>query len=142
LAEYSAEASRFRSAGAEVAAISVDDTSRSAALREQLKLKFTLLCDPDRAVVKSYGLLNIEEMGGIAYPAVFVIDRERVIRFRALETMARRTDVKELVGLVRSIVKGGAEAASEPRQRGIWPGEMFFRAGINMMLRGVRVPWK
>lgn len=122
----------------------MDDAARSAPLREQLALKFPLLCDPDRTVVKSYGVLNTKEMGGIAYPAVFVIDRDRdrVIRFRALETVARRTDINQLLELVRGLGKGSAESASQPRQHGLWPGEMFFRATMNAILRGVRVPRK
>ena len=138
MADYSSFADKFRSAGAEIAALSVDDTKRSAALREQLSLKFPLLCDSDRAVVTQYGLLNTREMGGIAFPAVFVIDRDRKIRFRALETVARRVHVKQLVEFVGSIGKGGSATASQPGQRGVWPGEMFFRAGMNMLIRGVR----
>jgi peroxiredoxin len=142
LADYSREADRFRNAGATLAALSVDDTSRSAPLREQLKLEYLLLCDPERAVVKGWGLLNEAEMGGIAYPAVFVIDRERKIRFRALESVARRVDIKQLVTLVRGLDDNGTDGASQPGQRGVWPGEMFLRAMMNALLRGGRSPRK
>ncbi len=141
MADYSAVADQFRSAGAEVAALSVDNEERSEALRQQLALKFPLLCDPGRAVVKAYDLLNAGEKGGIAYPAVFVIDRERKVRFSAVEEMATRTDVKELLRLVHAISQG-VEPAAKPRQRGLWPIEMFLRATMNALVRGVRVPRK
>ena len=141
MADYSAVADQFRSAGAEVAALSVDDEKRSEALRQQLNLKFPLLCDPGRAVVKAYDLLNAGEKGGIAYPAVFVIDRERVVRFAAREEVATRTDIKQLLELVHRISQGG-EPVAKPRQRGLWPGEMFLRATMNALLRGIRVAQK
>ncbi len=131
-------ADQIRSAGAELAALSVDNEERSEALRQQLALKFPLLCDPERAVVKAYGLLNAGEKGGIAFPAVFVIDRDRIVRFSAVEETARRTDVKQLVELVNGISQG-IEPVAKPRQRGVWPGEMFLRATMNALVRGVRV---
>ena len=142
MADYQREFDRFRSAGAQVAALSVDDPTRSGPLREQLKLDFPLLCDPERAVVTSWGLLNEAEMGGIAYPAVFVIDQKRVIRFRALESVARRVDVRQLVTLVRNLDQPDADGTPQPRQHGVWPGEMFLRATMNALLRGGRSPRK
>ena len=41
-------------------------------------------------MVKAWGLLDEAEMGGIAYPAVFVIDRERMeLRFLHLRKFTR-----------------------------------------------------
>jgi peroxiredoxin len=122
-------------------AISVDDASRSEPVRDELNIKFPLLCDTRREVVTAYGLLNTRENGGIAFPASFVIDRERVVRFRALEDVASRVSVDQLLGLVRELGKGG-EATTQPRKRGVWPGAMFVRATMNALRRGVRVPYK
>jgi len=141
LADYSARLDDFRRAGAELAAISVDDAARGEPVRDELGIKFPLLCDTRREVVKAYGLLNTGEKGGIAFPAVFVIDRNRIVRFRALEDVASRVGVDELVSYVRALSKGG-EPPSTPRRRGVWPGAMFIRATMNAMLRGVRVPAK
>jgi len=139
LADYSEHLEDFLAAGAELVAISVDDAARAEPCRRELGLKFPLLCDTRREVVKAYGLLNTRENGGIAFPASFVIDRERVVRFRALEDVASRVSVDQLLGLVRALGKGG-EAPAAPRKRGVWPGAMFVRATMNALRRGVRVP--
>lgn len=124
-----------------MAAISVDNAERAEPVRAELGIKFPLLSDTRREVVKAYGLLNERENGGIAFPAAFVIDRNRIVRFRALEEVASRVSVDELVSLVRAVGQG-VESSVTPRRRGVWPGTMFIRAMMNAMLRGVRVPAK
>jgi peroxiredoxin len=141
LADYSEHLEDFRAAGAELVAISVDDAERAEPVRQELGLKFPLLCDTRREVVKAYGLLNSGEKGGIAFPATFVIDRERVVRFRALEQVASRVNVDQLLGLVRELGRGG-EATTQPRKRGVFPGLMFVRATMNALRHGVRSPNK
>jgi peroxiredoxin len=141
LADYSKRLDDFRAAGAELVAISVDDAARSEPLREELGLKFPLLGDTTREVVKAYDLFNRREKGGIAFPAAFVIDRERVVRFRALEEVASRVNVEELLALVRELGRGG-EASTTPHKRGVWPGAMFLRATMNALRHGLRSPEK
>ncbi len=141
MADYSARLDDFRAAGAELAAVSVDNATRTEPMRSELGIKFPLLCDTRREVVKAYGLLNARENGGIAFPAAFVIDRNRIVRFRALEDVASRVGVDELVSFVRALGQG-VESSIIPRRRGVWPGAMFIRATMNAMLRGIRVPAK
>ena len=141
MADYSARLDDFRKAGAGLAAISVDTAERAEPVRAELGIEFPLLCDPRREVVKAYGLLNEQEHGGIAFPATFVIDRNRVVRFRALEEVASRVSVDELLSFVRAVGQG-VESSVTPRRRGVWPGTMFIRATMNAILRGVRVPAK
>jgi peroxiredoxin len=141
LADYSEHLDDFRAAGAELVAISVDDAARAEPVRQELGIKFPLLCDTRREVVKAYGLFNARENGGIAYPASFVIDRERVVRFRALEDVASRVNVEQLLELVRELARG-AEPQTKPRKRGVFPGLMFLRATMNALRRGVRSPNK
>jgi peroxiredoxin len=141
LADYSQHLEDFRKAGAELVAISVDDAARAEPVRQELGIKFPLLCDTRREVVNAYGLLNTREKGGIALPASFVIDRNRVVRFRALEDVASRVSVDQLLGLVREL-GSGAEPQTKPRNRGIFPGLMFLRATMNALRHGVRVPIK
>jgi peroxiredoxin len=141
LADYSEHLEDFRAAGADLVAISVDDAERAEPVRQELGINFPLLCDPRREVVKAYGLLNSGEKGGIAFPATFVIDRERVIRFRALEEVASRVDVAQLLGLVRELGRGG-ETTTQPRKRGVFPGWMFLSATMNALRRGIRSPIK
>lgn len=140
MAEYSARYDAIVATGAKLVAISVDDQARSEPCARELGLKFPLLSDTRRETIVAYGVLNRGEKGGIAYPAVFVIDRNRIVRYRMLEETASRVDVDDLVKVVRAISTDSAAAAS-PRKRGVWPGAMFLRSAINM-LRGVTVPNK
>jgi peroxiredoxin len=139
LADYSKHLEDFRAVGAELVAISVDDAARTAPLHEELGIKFPLLCDTRREVVKAYGLLNTRENGGIAFPASFIVDRERVVRFRALEEVASRVSVEQLLELVRELGRG-IESRLIPRKRGVFPGLMFIRATMNALRHGVRSP--
>ena len=141
MADYSEHLEELRAAGADLVAISVDDAARAEPVRQELGIKFPLLCDTRREVVKAYGLLDTAEKGGIAFPATFVIDRERIIRFRALEEVASRVNVDQLLGLVRELGRGG-EATTQPRKRGVFPGWMFLSATMNALRRGVRSPSK
>lgn len=141
MADYSRHLEDFRAAGAELVAVSVDDAARAEPVRDELGIKFPLLCDTRREVVNAYGLLNTGEKGGIAYPASFVIDRERVVRFRELEQVASRISVDQLLELVRAIGRG-TEPQTKPRKRGVFPGLMFVRATMNALRHGVRVPIK
>ena len=141
MADYSEHLEDFRAAGADLLAISVDDAERAEPVRQELGLKFPLLCDTRREVVKAYGLLNSGEKGGIAFPATFVIDRERVVRFRALEEVVSRVNVDQLLDLVRALGRG-VEAPTQPRTRGVFPGLMFLRATMNALRHGVRSPNK
>ena len=141
MADYSEHLEDLRAAGAQLVAISVDDAARAETVRQELGIKFPLLCDTSREVVKKYGLLNTGEKGGIALPASFVIDRDRVVRFRALEQVASRINVDQLLELVRELGRG-AEPQTKPRQSGVFPGLMFLRATMNAMRHGVRSPNK
>ena len=141
MADYSEQLEELRAAGAELVAISVDDAARAEPVRQELGIKFPLLCDTRREVVKKYGLLNSGEKGGIAFPASFVIDRERVVRFRALEDVASRVSVDQLLELVRELGRG-VEPKTKPRNSGVFPGLMFLRATMNALRHGVRSPNK
>lgn len=141
MADYSQHLEDFRAAGAELIAISVDDAARAEPVRQELGIKFPLLCDTSREVVKKYGLLNSGEKGGIAFPASFVIDRDRVVRFRALEDVASRVSVDQLLELVRELGRG-VDPKTNPRNSGVFPGLMFLRATVNALRHGVRSPNK
>src|SRR5690606_17132246 len=69
----------FVSAGAEVIGVSRDDQSAHARFRENHKLPFTLLTDPNGAVAKSWG---VQGMMGIPGRVTFVFDKDGVCRHR------------------------------------------------------------
>jgi peroxiredoxin len=136
LAEYRDQ--DFAAAGADIAALSVDDPARAAAMRDTLKLPFPVLCDSNRDVVTAWGLLNRHEKGGIAYPAVFVLDRDRTVRYRSLDRTASRVSTDAVMEFLRSGMQGSPEP---PKRRTIWPGLSTFVAAVRSALRhGTRVP--
>jgi peroxiredoxin len=96
LAEHARRFPELTALGLGLAALSVDPPAASLALVKQLALPFPLLCDTRREVVRSYGLYNAAEKGGIAYPATLVLDRDRTVRFRSLDRTAKRVDLDAL----------------------------------------------
>ena len=92
----------MRSADANVVAVSVDAPEPSEALRVQLSLPFLILCDTERRVVREWDIYNAREKGGIAKPAVFVIDPNRVVRFASVDSVAKRVPAVEIVSLLQN----------------------------------------
>ena len=76
----------------EILAISVDPPEMSQKLIMQVKekynvdLKFPLLEDPGHKVIDRYGLLNPAANRGIPHPAVYVIDKRGIVRWKFVET--------------------------------------------------------
>lgn len=71
----------FKRAGGEVIAISSDQQSFAWSMGQTTSARFQILSDADKKVITSYGILNPAEHGGIAHPAIFIVDREGKIRF-------------------------------------------------------------
>ena len=67
-------------------AVVVDPVETNVRVVERLGLDFAILADPDLTVIDRYGLRHSEGHGGadIARPATFVLDRDGVVRWRAL----------------------------------------------------------
>lgn len=59
--------------------------ARNRALAERLGLSYRLLADPDRAVMRAFGV----EAGEIARPAIFVVGRDREVVWRWLSDSYR-----------------------------------------------------
>jgi peroxiredoxin len=139
LAGYRDRQAELDELGVGLAALSVDPPERSRALAEQLGLRFPLLCDPRREVVEAWGRFNRKEQGGIAYPATFVLDTSRKVRFRSLDRMASRVDLGELFAFLR----GGLDKAppAEPGRSPVVPrlGD-WGRIVKNIVRHGVRSP--
>lgn len=50
---------------------------------------YTFLSDPGHRVIDRYGLFNPDDERGIPHPAVFVIDRAGVVRWKFIEVNYR-----------------------------------------------------
>ncbi len=83
-------------------AISVDAPEKSEAVRQELHLPFPVLGDTERRVVQEWDLYNSREKGGIAKPAVFVIERDRTVRYGAVDTVSTRVPPSEIVRLLET----------------------------------------
>ena len=69
-------------ANAQVFGISVDTFFTLKAFQDQQKLTFPLLSDFNKQVIREYGVFNEDMIGlkGIAKRAVFVIDKDGIVR--------------------------------------------------------------
>jgi peroxiredoxin len=72
---------KFKQAGADLIAVSVDDQSFAWSMGQTTGAKFQILSDSDKKTVISYGILNAAEHDGIAHPSIFIIDKEGRIRY-------------------------------------------------------------
>jgi peroxiredoxin len=108
LADYREHYLEIRSAGASVVVVSVDAPDQSEALRVHLSLPFPILCDTEHRVVRDWGIYNSEEKGGIAKPAVFIIDPSQVVRYASVDGVVRRVPAAEIVSLLKNAERGGA----------------------------------
>ena len=102
MAEYRDLYAETRKAGADVAVVATDPPKSSAGLRQQLSLPFPILCDSQRAIVKAWGVFNAAEKGGIAIPAVFVVDRAGLVRFASVDSMTARISAKDILAYLRA----------------------------------------
>ena len=72
----------FGKRNGQFAAVSPESKVLTKRLAERESLTFPLLVDADLATTRRYGLLNSKSERPAPYPTFFVIDRERVIRFK------------------------------------------------------------
>ena len=82
---------QLNGANAQVFGISVDTFFTLNAFRNQAKLTFPLLSDFNKEVIRDYGVFNEDMIGlkGIAKRAVFVLDKDGVVRHREVLDDAR-----------------------------------------------------
>ena len=82
---------RLGKANAQVYGISVDTFFTLKAFQDQQKLNFPLLSDFNKEVIRDYGVFNEDMIGlkGIAKRAVFVIDKDGIVRHREVLDDAR-----------------------------------------------------
>jgi peroxiredoxin len=138
LAEYRDVWDRIRGAGADVVAIAVDPPERAEAVRRQLALNFPILCDTKRKVVRAWNVFEPEQFGGIAKPAVFVVDRDRRVRFASIDREAVRVPAAAVADFLASGMPAGW---AEAKRRFALPGlGDFVRAVRNVLRFGMRAP--
>jgi peroxiredoxin len=74
----------FEAKGARVAAVSVDPVDVSQELATRLGLGFPLLADEKGALIRAFGVWHADKE--ISLPAVVVVDRHGVVRWRRVSS--------------------------------------------------------
>ena len=98
--------SELNKVGAKVLGVSVDTFFALKAFQDQQTLNFPLLSDFNKEVIRDYGVFNEDMIGlkGIAKRAVFVVDKDGIVRHReVLEDARNEPDYKKLLDSVASL---------------------------------------
>lgn len=97
-------------------AVSVDDRERQQRMIDRVaeesgvEIDYTLLSDPDHAVIDRYGLYNEDSPPNrtLPHPTVMVIDRDGVVRWRFTEVDYRVRPENEMILDALAEVQEGA----------------------------------
>jgi peroxiredoxin len=98
--------SKLGGASAQVYGISVDTFFSLKAFHDAQKLTFPLLSDFNKQAIRDFGVFNEDMIGlkGIAKRAVFVLDKEGVVRYReVLEDARNEPDYDKVLGAVAAL---------------------------------------
>jgi len=122
LAEFAENSDAFRAVDVRLAALSVDRPDRSEAVRLQYGLQFPLLSDTEGRVVRQWNLFDPEERGGIAIPAIFLLDPGLRVLSAIRGTVVSRVRASDMLLFVRErqVASDGA-ARQPPRNRVVFP---------------------
>ncbi len=138
MAQYAELWEKIRAAGANLVAVAVDPPERSEAVRTQLELPFAILCDVGRKMVRDWGTFEPEQMGGIAKPAVFIVDRDRRVKFVSVDREAARVPAATVLDILESCIQ---PTQDEFKRRAIVPRLGDWKRAIGNALRfGFRSP--
>ena len=129
MADYREHYAEIRVAGADVVAISVDSPEKSQVLRIYFSLPFMILCDTEHRVVRDWGIYNSREKGGIAEPAVFIIDPGQVVRYATVDSVVSRVSATEIVSLLQS-----SSRAQPARRRAYKPRWSEWKTAIRNLI--------
>ena len=91
LCTFRDQLAKFNRADAQVYGISVDTFFALKAFQTDQKLAFPLLSDFNKQAIRDYGVFNDDMIGlkGIAKRAVFVLDKDGIVRYREVLDDAR-----------------------------------------------------
>lgn len=101
-------------AAATILAVSVDETADIQKMMDRIEQTdgrkpegVTFLADPGHRVIDRYGLLN-PARGGIAHPAVYLIDPAGTVRWKFVEVNYKIRPTNEMIrdALARSLTTG------------------------------------
>jgi len=97
---------QLNSANAQVYGISVDTFFTLKAFQDQQHYNFSLLSDFNKQAIRDYGVFNEDMIGlkGIAKRAVFVIDKDGVVRYKeVLEDARNEPDYGKVLASLKNL---------------------------------------
>ena len=77
-------------------AVSVDNLSNAQTMARNSGVPFPILYNPDRDVVRAYGVLNPQD-NNLARPSTFIIDSSGVIRWKYLGSTYDRPSPQQVL---------------------------------------------
>ena len=104
---YRDAADRLDQLDAEVIGVSPQTLDSHERFRAKYGLTVPLLSDPDRSMIRAYGVLG---PGGVVRRSIFVVDPEGVVRYRQVALLGLR--YQDVEDLKRSLRRARAEAQS------------------------------
>lgn len=108
-------------AGVQLAALAVDPPESSEVVHTRYGLPFPILCDTERRVVREWNLFNPEEGGGIALPAIFLLDPGLRVLCAIQGTVASRVRASDMLLFVRERSDASGGTSQPPRNRIVLP---------------------
>jgi thioredoxin-dependent peroxiredoxin len=104
---YRDAADRLDELDAEVVGVSPQTLDSHERFRAKHGLTVPLLADPDREMIRAYGVLG---PGGMVRRSIFIVDPEGIVRYRQVALLGLR--YQDVEGLRQSLRRARAEAAA------------------------------
>lgn len=143
MAEFKQQVENFEKLGARICPISSDSLEPAQGFAAEMALPFALLCDPERQVITAYGLLNPYEHGGVAHPAILVIDRDQRLIYRSIDNTVKRIDLQDLLDFLAQRQHDPSLQKEASRKHFIFPNmTTYLQIMKNMFKRGNSADWK
>lgn len=86
----------FAAHDAKIIAISADDKDHAMQTLGERGLSFKVVPDPQKTLIKSYGVANLSK-GGMAWPSAFIINKEGKVHLAYAEKSGHRLHANELL---------------------------------------------
>lgn len=102
MAAYQEKLPEFEAQGVQVVGLSADPPELAEAFRKDLGLTFMILCDTEKKVIREWDRYSRYEMGGIAKASLFLIDGDRRVQFRTIESIMHHIRPEDMIDFLKS----------------------------------------
>ncbi len=122
-------AARIKAQGLGLAAISYDSVAILKQFADRAHITFTLLSDPDSAVIRSYGILNetvakTSAQYGIPHPGTYILDRKGAVVAKYFQEDFRVRDTADSILLRQFGLKPLAQESLEAKHATLQPSAL------------------